>query len=108
MTGKKSRTLLSKKARDYRANVLQCLREHHQPMRKERLSVTIWVYPPDKRKRDLDNISKGVLDALTHASVWLDDGQIDDLRIVRQAVTPPHGKLFISITESTLCTLQSI
>ena len=48
-----------------------------------RISVRVDAAPPDRRVRDLDNISKALLDALTHAGVWRDDSQIDDLRIVR-------------------------
>jgi Holliday junction resolvase RusA-like endonuclease len=45
--------------------------------------VVVEVYVPDRRKRDLDNLHKGILDSLTHAGVWGDDSQIDDLRIYR-------------------------
>lgn len=38
---------------------------------------------PDRRRRDLDNMPKALFDGLTHAGVWTDDSQIDDLRIVR-------------------------
>ena len=34
-------------------------------------------------RRDLDNLLKGLLDALTHAGLWLDDSQVADLRIRR-------------------------
>lgn len=54
-----------------------------------RLAVLVEAAPPDRRKRDLDNITKALLDALTHAGVWLDDSQIDDLRIVRRG--PERG-----------------
>ena len=47
------------------------------------LRVEIEVFPPDRRKRDLDNLLKSLLDALTHAQVWQDDSQISDLRIFR-------------------------
>lgn len=50
------------------------------------LIVDIEAFMPDRRRRDLDNILKALLDALTHAGVWLDDSQIVDLRI-RKAKT---------------------
>jgi len=49
-----------------------------------RLAVRIECSPPDRRRRDLDNVPKGLLDALTHGQVILDDSQIDDLHIVRR------------------------
>lgn len=50
---------------------------------KQRVTVEIEVIEPDRRKRDIDNLLKATLDSLTHAGVWEDDGQIDDLRIWR-------------------------
>lgn len=46
-----------------------------------KLKVVIQAYRPDNRKRDLDNLLKATLDALTKAGVWADDGLIVDLRI---------------------------
>lgn len=55
----------------------------------EKLSVWIEAYMPDKRIRDLDNIQKALLDAITHAGrVWNDDFHIDDLRTVRAGLIP--------------------
>lgn len=51
-----------------------------------RLTVEIHASPPDRRKRDLDNIQKVLIDALMHAGLFDDDSQIDDLRIVRGPV----------------------
>lgn len=48
--------------------------------------VVIEAFPPDRRKRDLDNILKSLLDALTHAGVWEDDSQIEDLRIYKATI----------------------
>ena len=48
-----------------------------------RLNVQIIAYPPDKRKRDLDNLFKCVLDSLQYAQVFTDDNQIDSLSIIR-------------------------
>jgi len=47
------------------------------------LAVRIEAYPPDKRRRDLDNMLKAALDACTHGGIWVDDSQISHLQIVR-------------------------
>lgn len=46
--------------------------------------------PPDKRKRDIDNPLKALLDALTMARVWDDDSQIKGLSI--EMLAPIKGK----------------
>jgi Holliday junction resolvase RusA-like endonuclease len=43
------------------------------------LRLTVALYWPDKRNRDIDNI-KGLLDSLT-GILWEDDGLIEDLHI---------------------------
>lgn len=47
----------------------------------EYLSITLWLYPPDKRKRDIDNPVKPLLDALVSAGLFDDDSQIKELTI---------------------------
>lgn len=47
------------------------------------VTIQIQICPPDKRKRDIDNVLKALLDSLTKAGVWKDDSQIVDLRIVK-------------------------
>ena len=48
-----------------------------------RLSLSIAAYPPDKRRRDLDNVLKAIGDSLEHAQVFKDDNQIDRLVVSR-------------------------
>ncbi len=80
------RTMLSQEGRAYRLQVQQLVQVAKAASQlSERLHVVIEARMPDRRKRDLDNLPKAVLDALTHAGVWLDDGQIDDLRVWRSA-----------------------
>lgn len=47
------------------------------------LHLEVVLYPPDVRRRDLDNYMKALLDACTHACLWEDDSQIDQLVIYR-------------------------
>lgn len=62
------------------------------------LAVVCEVFPPDNRRRDLDNTWKPLADALTHAGVWQDDSQIIDLRLVRGEVRQ-GGQVVVSISE---------
>lgn len=49
------------------------------------LFVSILMYPPDKRRRDIDNVLKALLDALQHAKVYKDDSQIHQLNIAKES-----------------------
>jgi crossover junction endodeoxyribonuclease RusA len=60
-----------------------------------RLSVKINAHPPDKRRRDLDNILKCLLDSFQHAGVYEDDNQIDDIHIIRMPSL--EGKVIVHI-----------
>jgi crossover junction endodeoxyribonuclease RusA len=94
------RHLISEEGRRYRSLILETVlvnRLQHKLL--GRLAVRIDAYPPDRRRRDLDNILKALLDALTHAGVMEDDSQIDDLHIVRQS-RKANGEIFLSIIES--------
>lgn len=62
----------------------------------DRLAVHIDAYPPDKRKRDLDNMMKATLDAMEHAGVYENDCQIDELSIHRKEIVP-GGKLVVTL-----------
>ena len=78
------RTLISREGRAYRTAVLSAVLEQGAARHYAgRLRVRIVAHPPDKRRRDLDNLQKALLDGLEYAGVFDDDGQIDDLRIVR-------------------------
>lgn len=44
-------------------------------------SIEIRAYVPDNRRRDIDNIGKGLFDCITHAGIWKDDCQVKDMRI---------------------------
>ena len=81
----------------YRAAVLNYVTRYRLKAPDGRLQVGIHLYPPDKRRRDIDNSCKAALDALTHAGVYQDDCLIDDLRVTRmQVFTGGMLRIFIS------------
>jgi crossover junction endodeoxyribonuclease RusA len=83
------RHLISEDGRRYRtavqAELLSYLGRRTLPLA-GRLGVSMFAAPPDRRVRDLDNLPKAVLDSLSHAGLWTDDGQIDRLLIQRAPV----------------------
>src|ERR1700722_11722441 len=50
------------------------------------ISVELDVYPPDKRKRDLDGILKVCLDSMQHVGLYDDDYQIARLLVTRMSI----------------------
>ena len=78
--------VVSTKGKKYRreiGHICKCLNEMPG-----RLAVELLVHPPDRRKRDLDNLQKALLDALQHGGVYQDDSVIDEIRIKRMTVDP--------------------
>ncbi len=82
------RNILSAEARAYRITLeAQALAERWPKFGGQRIAVQIDAWPPDRRRRDLDNVLKATLDAGTHTGLWDDDSQIDSLTIVRRSPT---------------------
>ncbi len=91
------RTLISERGRDYRRSIIEHLLVHRvDGVGSQRVRVDIEARMPDRRARDLDNLPKAVLDALTHAAFWNDDSQIDDLRIWR--APQREGRIIVRVT----------
>ena len=53
------------------------------PKQTGELAVFVEAYPPDRRRRDIDNIQKCLLDALQHAGCYDDDCQIRTLHVTK-------------------------
>lgn len=78
------RKILSARGQYYKQRCgAEMLSQEVPKSRTGRYCVTIHAHPPDKRKRDLDNLLKPVLDALTEYGAIVDDSLVDDLRIQR-------------------------
>lgn len=93
------RVLISKKGRSYRTQVrldvlAQALNNYEF---KGPVEVCIVAHPPDKRRRDLDNLPKAILDALEHAGAFEDDNQVARLVIERGELCRPDGEVHVTI-----------
>jgi crossover junction endodeoxyribonuclease RusA len=68
--------VVSKKGQAFRSAVcLTLMRARVRPLEGP-LLMKIRLYPPDKRKRDIDNIQKPLLDALEKGGAFYNDCQI--------------------------------
>ena len=92
----KTHVYISAKGRAYRERVIEEVANLGRFGADTRLQVAITAFPPDRRRRDIDNLLKCTLDSLEHAKVFKDDNQVDRLYIERGEVTP-GGQLEVEI-----------
>ena len=86
-----NRRFVGKAGLAFRKEVSIIALKRTQSLYNARLKVKVYLYPPDKRKRDIDNNMKSLLDAMEHAGVYENDSQIDELHIVRSEVIKGGG-----------------
>jgi crossover junction endodeoxyribonuclease RusA len=94
--GKRRATLISKEGRDYQGRVMGEVILHQLTAAVHpdaRIAVYVLLKMPDRRRRDVDNYLKSLLDAITFAQVWRDDSQIDLLTIERGELEPPGAAI---------------
>lgn len=65
----------------------------------EKVQVTIHAFTPDRIPRDVDNILKCLLDALTDAHVWGNDKQVYDLHITKDYDIQKKGYVEVTVSE---------
>jgi crossover junction endodeoxyribonuclease RusA len=86
----KLRSYMTERGKAYRHECIILIKQQNrgsQPFT-GRLHVTVELHVPnDNRRRDIDNLAKAALDALTAGGVWNDDEQIDILHLVRKPPT---------------------
>lgn len=99
-TGKLAgRHLISQEGRTYRALVHKVIAWQYKlspiPGGSD-LAVTLTAYMPDRRRRDLDNILKALLDSIVHAGLIDDDSSIVELHLLKGGVRK-GGECHVSI-----------
>lgn len=76
------RVLISESGRKYRKDVITLCRAagvcRSGPLLSD-LKIKINLYPPDNRRRDIDNYFKALFDSLEHAGIYKNDSQIKSL-----------------------------
>tara|TARA_R100000501_G_C2531737_1_gene54341 strand:- start:28 stop:402 length:375 start_codon:yes stop_codon:yes gene_type:complete len=98
------KVLKSKQARDYIKTigdlwmVYKAQKKAKAFGKDQRLQIYIQVFPPNRIRRDLDNLLKVLMDSLENAGLFTNDEQIDDIRIMRMEIYP-GGKMVICLRE---------
>lgn len=90
------RMLISREGRRFREKVCAHLASTGVGPFTGPLRIEIEIYPPDKRRRDIDNVQKALLDALEHGGAYRDDSQIVRLEIVKCGCVP-SGRTLVRI-----------
>lgn len=95
--------VISTQGREYRTAVCGLLTGggNKKPPIDGRVALSMDAFPPDRRRRDLDNLLKSTCDSLTYAGVYLDDFQID-LLFVRRRPPVEQGRVDVQIFEFPL------
>jgi crossover junction endodeoxyribonuclease RusA len=99
------RTLISRAGREYRRVICGLLARTpglggsdwvRKPPGGGRIALAMDAFPPDRRRRDLDNLLKSTQDSLAHAGVYQDDSQIDLLLVTRREPVP-EGRILVRL-----------
>jgi crossover junction endodeoxyribonuclease RusA len=93
------RMLISRRGRLYRQAVCAIVREIGITPFDCELKLTIDAYPPDKRRRDGDNLLKAIFDSLQHGGLYKDDSQIKDFAFYTREVDRPYGKIIVRLSK---------
>ena len=93
------RVLISRDGRRYRQIVCSIVRELNVKPFDCELKMEIHAYPPDRRRRDVDNLLKAIFDSLQHGGIYKDDSQIKDFEFYTKELERPHGKVIVRLSK---------
>lgn len=91
---------ISAKGRKFKHSVELDVQEQYPDIQlTDSVLMEVKMYPPDKRKRDLDNHMKALQDSLVKCGLLEDDSLIDQLFIYRGPIVK-GGLVIVEITDS--------
>ena len=90
-------TYLNREVVVFRQQVLETVGVTGHTPYDDRLAVDIFVTAKNYARRDMDNLNKCLLDAMTKANVWVDDFQIDDVRTRRAASQKLNAHVLVRV-----------
>ena len=94
----RGRTIVSKQCREYKKTVIAIMEELGlaDEQLEDRLRVYIELHAPTRRKYDLDNRLKVLMDSLQASGFMVDDEQVDSLRVDRGVIVT-GGKTIVRV-----------
>lgn len=100
------RVLISREGRAFRNRVCSILAASGVQALAGPLAVQIEVYPPDCRRRDVDNCLESLLNALQHGGAYRDDSQTVRLAIEKRGAVE-GGRTIVRIGHLGACRSHS-
>lgn len=90
---------LSKRGRAYRLAAISelDLLGLRDELIEKNVNVSVVLNPPTLRRYDVDNFTKSLFDAMSHANFWIDDEQVQKLT-VEKGVKVKNGNVKVKVT----------
>lgn len=91
--------VMGKNGRTFKDSVQEIVTTSQTPkFHNARLMAIISIFPPNRRKFDLDNRLKSIFDSLQDAGVYDNDEQFDKIEIARGEIRPQGGCTIVIAT----------
>jgi crossover junction endodeoxyribonuclease RusA len=92
---------LSKRGRCFQSSGIILIKEQlgDHPIIDVPIHLSIVLYPPDRKSRDLDNYIKPIQDAIQNSGILVNDNLVNQLEVFRGEITP-KGSVFVRIREA--------